>query len=285
MRKKWFPVIALCICMVLFCGYRFYKQVGIDHTPPVITIGDEEGVVHTVSMNDLDAGLLQGVAAHDQRDGDVTASVLVEQVGSITKEHQVQVVYAAFDAAGNVSKVRRTVQLTDYVSPRFTLSGPLAYVHGTNFDPLRQIGAEDQTEGNIRHRVKATLLDESAISAEGTHNVLFRVTNSLGDTAQLILPVEVYFSGRYDAQLLLTDYLIYLPRYESFNPNDYLQEYIAAGRSTDLTGGLPGNMELTVNGRVDPSQPGVYTIGYTITYTRGSSVYSGYSKLIVVVEG
>ena len=285
MRKKWFPVIVLCICAALFFGYRFYKQVGIDNNPPVITIDDEEGVIHTVSMNNLDAGLLQGITAHDHRDGDVTASILVEQMGNITKDHQVQVVYAAFDAAGNVAKAQRTVQLTDYVSPRFTLSAPLAFVYGTSFDPLKQIGAEDQTDGNIRHRVKATLMDESTISAEGIHNVLFRVTNSLGDTAQLLLPVEVYFSGRYDAQLLLTDYLIYLPLHEPFDPEDYLLEYIAAGHGTDLTGGVPGNMDLTLSGMADPSQPGVYTIGYTITYTQGSRVYTGYSKLIVVVEG
>ena len=285
MRKKWLPVIALCVCAVLFFGYRFYKQVGIDNNPPTITIDDAEGVIHTVSMNDLDAGLLQGVTAYDHRDGDVTASILVEQVGNITKEHQVQVVYAAFDAAGNVSKAQRTVQLTDYVSPRFTLSAPLAFVHGSNFDPLKQIGAEDLTDGDIRHRVKATLMDESTISAEGTHNVLFRVTNSLGDTAQLILPVEVYYSGRYDAQLFLTDYLIYLPLHETFDPTDYLSKYIAAGQTTDLTGELPRDMELTVSGKVDPYQPGVYTLGYTLTYTRGSHVHTGYSKLIVVVEG
>ena len=285
MRKKWFPVIVLCICTILFFSYRIYKQVGIDNNPPVITIDDEEGVIHTVSMNDLDAGFLQGVTAHDHRDGDVTGSILVEQAGNITKEHQVQVVYAAFDAAGNVAKAQRTVQLTDYVSPRFTLSTPLAFVHGTNFDPLKHIGAEDLTDGNISHRVKATLMDESAISAEGTHDVLFRVTNSLGDTAQLILPVEVYFSGRYDAQLSLTDYLIYLPLHTAFDPEDYLLEYIAAGQSTDLTGGLPEGMELTVSGEADPSQTGVYAIGYTITYTLGSRVHTGYSKLIVVVEG
>lgn len=285
MRKRWLPVIVLCICAALFFGYRFYKHAVIDTVPPTITVDDGEGVIHTVSMNDLDAGLLQGVTAYDHRDGDVTASILVEQVGNITKDHQVQVVYAAFDAAGNVAKLQRTVQLTDYVAPRFTLSAPLAFVYGTNFDPLKQIGAKDLSDGNISHRVKATLMDDSAITAEGTHSVLFRVSNSLGDTSQLILPVEVYYSGRYDAQLILTDYLVYLPLHARFDPEDYLLEYIAAGQTTDLTAGLPENMELTVNGEVDTSQPGVYTIGYTITYTRGSHVHSGYSKLIVVAEG
>ena len=285
MRKKWIPVITLCICAALFFGYRMYKQVGIDNDPPVITIADEEGVLCTVSMNDLESGLLQGVTARDSRDGDVTASILVQQVGNITKEHQAQVVYAAFDAAGNVAKAERTVQLTDYRSPRFTLSTPLVFVHGTNFDPLKHIGAEDLVDGNIRHRVKATLMDESAITAEGTHNVLFRVTNSLGDTAQLILPVEVHYSGRYDAQLFLTDYLIYLPLHGAFDPEDYLYEYLAVGQTTDLTDGIPGDMTLTMGGKVDSTQPGVYPISYTIAYTRGNHIYYGYSKLIVVVEG
>lgn len=285
MKKKWIAVVALVICAAAFLTYRLYEQVGVDNGAPSISIWEEPGILHTVSMNNLQAGLLQGVTASDRFDGDVTHSLLVEQIGNITEDNQIQVIYAAFDSSGNVAKARRTVQLTDYVCPRFSLSAPLNFVYGTDCDPLKYISATDLVDGDIRHRVKATLLDESAIAAEGTHDVLFRVTNSLGDTAQLILPVEVYYTGRYDAQIFLTDYLIYLPINSAFSAQDYLYEYLAQGQITDLTHGIPQDMELILTGTVDTSTPGIYPIGYTINYTRGSQIHSGYSKLIVVVEG
>lgn len=286
MKKKWIPVLVLAICTALFFAYRFYEQVGVDSKAPTISIWEEPGVVHAVSMTNLQAGLLQGVTASDNFDGDVTDSILVEQIGHITEDLQVQVVYAASDNAGNVSKAYRTVQLTDYVSPRFTLSAPLNFIYGTSdCDPLRYIGATDLVDGVIRHRIKLTLLDDSAITAEGIHNVLFRVYNSLGDVSELVLPVEVYYPGRYEAQVFLTDYLVYLPLNSTFRPQQYLYEYLAQGQITDLTHGLSQDMELTLTGTVDTSTPGVYPIGYTISYTKDGQTYYGYTTLIVVLEG
>ena len=50
-------------------------------------------------------------------------------------------------------------------------------------------------------------------------------------------------------------------------------------------------MSLKTTGTVDTQKPGVYSVGYTVTYTQPDSgnsgesrSYSGYSKLIVVVE-
>lgn len=275
----------LLVCTVLYAGYQIYRSFGVDDTPPVITIAGNSETIAEVSMADLYAALLQDISAHDDRDGDVTASVLVEQIGDITDDNQAQVVYAAFDAAGNVAKLHRTVRITDYRQPLFTLDAPLNFIYGSVIDPLKFVGAVDLFDGDIRHRVKTTLMDETSITAEGTHDVLFRVTNSLGDTAQLVLPVEVQYAGRYDAQLFLTDYLIYLPLNEPFAAERYLSEYLVYGQATDLTGGVPENLTLTTDGYVDTSKPGVYVISYNMSSTRGSHTNYGYTRLIVVVEG
>lgn len=236
-------------------------------------------------MANMHETLLQDIVALDDRDGDVTDSVLVEQIGNIDDSNCVQVIYVAFDGAGNVSKFQRAVRLADYTGPRFTLDEPLNFVYGTGFDPLKLVGAEDLIDGDIRHRVKATLMDEVAISAEGTHNVLFRVTNSLSDTEQLVLPVEVYYAGRYDAQLFLTDYLVYLPLNGTFSPESYLEEYRVYGQAMDLKGGVPEGLSLTIDGQVNTNQPGVYAVRYTMSSTRGNQTSCGYTRLIVVVEG
>ena len=52
-------------------------------------------------------------------------------------------------------------------------------------------------DGDIQHRVRATALEEEAITALGTHQVRFQVNNALGDTRTLELPVEVYAADAY----------------------------------------------------------------------------------------
>ena len=285
MQKRWRLVALLCACAVLFAGYLIYRSQGVDHLPPVISIAGDSTSILEVSMANMHETLLQDIVALDDRDGDVTDSVLVEQIGNIDDSNCVQVIYVAFDGAGNVSKFQRAVRLADYTGPRFTLDEPLNFVYGTGFDPLKLVGAEDLIDGDIRHRVKATLMDEVAISAEGTHNVLFRVTNSLSDTEQLVLPVEVYYAGRYDAQLFLTDYLVYLPLNGTFSPESYLEEYRVYGQAMDLKGGVPEGLSLTIDGQVNTNQPGVYAVRYTMSSTRGNQTSCGYTRLIVVVEG
>ena len=281
-KKNWKLLILLAMSLAVLLGYRFWVGLRTDSIAPKITIADSE--IPEVSVF-VPEQLLEGVTAEDDRDGDVTASLVVERVAGIQADGTVTVTYAAFDSSGNVAKVQRTVRYVDYEGPRFTLSKSLAFVYGSNFDVLNVVGAEDLLDGDIGYRVKATSLDGNSVNEEGTHSVCFRVTNSLGDQVELVLPVEVYYSGRYNAQLYLTDYLIYLEAGASFDPMAYLQEHIAKGEVMDLTDGVPQGVTLDMEDRVDTAVPGVYTVAYTVTRTLGNTEYEGYARLIVVVEG
>lgn len=280
-RRNGLLLALLAVSIAAFLGYRAYDAYRTDTVAPEITISAEE---LRISVADTCGVLMQGVSAWDDKDGDVTGSVVVESIKGVTKEQQVTVTYAAFDASGNVAKKARVVTYTDYESPKFTLTEPLLYVYGSNFDVLDSIGAQDLLDGDIRHKVKATLMDETSIALEGVHNVKFRVTNSLGDTAELVLPVEVYYTGRYEAQLSLTEYLVYLEKGADFDAEAYLEEFIVLGEGTTLTGGVPAELGLRISGRVDTSAAGVYPVAYTVSFEKNGHVYEGYSKLIVVVE-
>ncbi len=282
--RKWIPVIALVLCLLAFAAYRIFDRVVTDKVSPRITV-EETGDILQVSMNDPDSVLLQGVTAQDNKDGDVTDSLIIESVANINQNHQVVVTYAAFDRAGNVAKAQRTVQFTDYRSPRFTLSGPLAFPYGSRTGVLDYIGAVDGLDGEIGYRVKTTMMDDTTITAEGIHNVLFRVTNSLSDTAELVIPVEVYDADQHDADLFLKEYIVYILVGSAFDAESYLKEYRLFGETTDLTRGISGGLTLDTTGTVNVNEPGVYTVGYTVTAVRNGLVYSGYSKLVVVVEG
>lgn len=288
-KRKWLYLLPIVACAAVFFGYRILEQRRADTAAPEIRISEE---VLQVSVQDPRTALLQGVTASDDNDGDVTASLIVESVQLTDDDGTVRVVYAAFDRAGNVAKASREVRYTDYQSPRFSLSVPLVFSQSSIPDVLSVIRAEDTLDGDISHRIRATSLDDSLITATGVHDVEFRVTNSLGQTVKLVFPVEVYTTGTYNATLALTDNLIYLDAGSSFDAQRYLKSFTWESQTTGLRPVLPEGFTVDTTGTVDTSTPGVYSVAYRVTYTKVSETdprqnrsYTGYTRLIVVVEG
>lgn len=160
-KRNWKLLVMLAVSLAALVGYRVVDGLRTDSTAPVITVDDS--VMLEVSVLDR-AALLTGVTAADDRDGDVTASIVVESARDITDDGCVTVTYAAFDSSGNVAKTTRTVRYTDYRSPRFTLSNSLVFTYGTNFDVLKVVGAEDVLDGDIGYRVRANSLEEVSLN-------------------------------------------------------------------------------------------------------------------------
>lgn len=283
MKKKHYILVAILVLTVAtFLGYRAVMATVRDSQSPEISV--PEGTLE-LTMAATEKELLQGITASDKRDGDVTASLIVEKIGNVGADHTATVTYAAFDTAGNVAKASRKVQFTDYTSPRFALSRPLVFAAGSNFDLLSFVKAEDVIDGDISHRVRATNLDGGVITTQGTYNVLLQVTNSLGDTAELTVPVEVQAAGLYDATVTLTDHLVYLKTGESFDPEDYLERFTMGRNPVSLQGVIPSYIDVKTEGQVDTAVPGTYVVCYTVTSQKDDVKNTAYTKLIVVVEG
>lgn len=265
-----------------FFGYRAWDAVRVDSEAPEIYIPE---TVPEVSVHDDDSVILGGISAKDNRDGDVSDSLVVESITLMDPDGTATVKCAAFDRAGNVAKGTLTIRFTDYESPRFSLSKPLLFTANSSFDVLSVIGCEDMLDGDISHRIRATSLDETSIATVGVHEVQFRATNSMGETAELILPVEVTASGTFQGSLALTDYLIYIPVGGDFDPEDYLSSYTQGSLTVSLRSGVPEGYELDVEENVNTQVPGVYCVKYELHYTRAGGIATGYTNLIVVVEG
>lgn len=287
-KKNFILMLLIAATLALFLGYRALDAIRTDTRAPEIRL---DSVTPEISVEDPKSALLQGITAVDSGDGDVTSSLVVERVELLEDAGRLLVHYAAFDSAGNVAKAQREAKYTDYRSPRFMLKEPLVYRQGVAFDVLSDIGATDVIDGDIQHRVRATMLTEQAIVEAGVHEVEFRVSNSLGDTVTAVLPVEVRNPER-EAQLTLSQYLLYLPVNGSFNAKDYLKMYTYGEDDVDLSKGLPRGYSLKTEGKVQTQKPGVYPVEYRVTYTivneqdREKDVeITGYSKLIVIVEG
>ena len=282
-KQKLICLISILLCIGLLVGYQALDEIRTDTKAPEITVSEELPVV---SLPLSDGALMQGISAWDKTDGDVTDSLVAESMTLLNKNGTLSVTYAAFDRSGNVAKATRNVQLSNYTPPHFNLSQSLAFASARDYDLFAIISASDELDGNISYRIRATAMDGTTPTDVGIHNVEFRVTNSLGDTAKLILPVEVYAVNSYDATVTLSDYLIYLDQGAGFNPNQYLKKFIRGSETYNLSSGMPAGFSLQLTGTVDTNTPGVYPVSYRITQTLDSTRhYTGYARLIVVVEG
>ena len=280
LKKKELLYLGLtAMCLVLLVGYRLFAGISSDVTKPAISF-DTENL--TLSVQDDRSLLLRDVSAVDDVDGDVTASLIMERIRLKSDDGLADVTYAAFDSAGNVAKVTRQVRYSDYQRPTFTLTAPLLFPQNSGYDVLDVISATDVLDGDLQRQIQATNLSNFSSSQTGIHDVEFQVTNSLGQTVELILPVEIYPHGAYSAQLTLTDYLVYLNVGDAFRAENYLDSFTVGSKNVSLRNGLPDNYTLDISGQVDTAVPGVYCLDYTVKY---GTARTGYTKLIVIVEG
>ena len=283
MKRGYFLLsIVMAAAIALFGAYLVLMRNIKDIRPPVISVDEK---MLEISVKDDKAKLMTGITAMDDRDGDVTASLLVESIYGISNDNVTTVTYAAFDRAGNVSKIERQVRYTDYHEPRLQLSGSLCFPYNSGFDLLDYVGAEDVLEGDIRRRVRATLVsDTRSINEIGSHVVRLHVTNSLGDTVEMDFPVEVYDPEWYTASVKLDEYLIYLKKDEVFRPEEYLKGFSIRGEETDISRGVPNSILCDINSNVNTSVPGIYRVKYTLTQSINMTAFSGQAILVVIVQ-
>ena len=256
-KRNWACLILIAVCLVVFYGYQMLDMISTDTTPPQIRM--EEQALH-VSVTETKSTLLQGVTAKDEEDGNVTASLVVESVRLLDHTGRANVTYAAFDKSGNVAKAEREFQYTDYQRPRFSLSGPLVFSQNKNIDLADYVQIQDMQDGDISHRLRAAVLSEQSLNMVGVHDVELTVTNSLGDTVKLTLPVEVYATDTSEADLSLTEYLVYLPLGTAFDAEDYLDAFSYGREQVSLQSGIKKGMKLKTTGDVDTSAEGVYAV-------------------------
>lgn len=270
-KKALFALVLLCCAA--FAIYRCLSSRHIDREPPQITMEQDE---LSLSVGDPKERLLEGVRAQDAQDGDVTDSIVVESVRGLVSDKRFTVTYAAFDAAGNVSKAQRTVFYKDYTAPRFALSAPLIFREGTSLDVFAPLEAEDVFDGSLKDRIKGTLVSgETQIAQAGEYTVEFRVTNSLGDTAYLTAPVEVLPAEDGGAELTLSSYLTYLKKNAAFVPEYYVTGVSAGGQIISLD---EASVQITSN--VDMTRAGTYWVDYAARYGQKTAR----TRLLVVVE-
>lgn len=255
MRSAKILLIALAVLVTgVYAALQVQSKFFTDRTPPVLSFDAD---TLQVSVFDSEDALLQGVYAQDDKDGDLTAQVRVRSVSQLLEDHTAQVSYIVFDSADNMAVATRTLRYTDYQPPRFALDAPLVYSPGATIALRGRLTASDLLDGDLSYALRLTSFSVNT-AVEGTYHLTVAVTNSMGDTAQLSLPVTVRASSRLDPVITLNTGLVYLPVGAGFDPAAYF-ETVQEDAAADPVASMEG---VQISGEVDTSQPGRYEVTY-----------------------
>ena len=266
MRKiKILSIMLFIVSVAIFIAYGVYEKSTSDTTLPVLQCETEELVV---SVGVTEEELMQGVTAHDNESGDVSDTLVIESISAFTEENTRVITYAAIDEKGNVGRCQRTLVYTDYQRPKFSLSEPLRFPMGKNVDILERINAYSVLDGDLSDKIKYTLDSTIDLASTGVYSVEYRVTDSSGNVEYLPVEIQVYDPTEERIQVVLSQYLVYVPVGSAFEPNGY---YVGS----DIEG------TLTVQSGVNTASEGIYYVDYVVTGLNGI----GKNRLVVVVTG
>ena len=274
--------IIFLLVLILFGIFYFQTRMD-DNIPPVISMAEDE---IKVSVRDSQEELLKDVTASDNKDGDLTDSIVVENLSNFTETGQRVVTYAVLDSSGNIARATRILKYTDYISPRFEISAPLvlptsAIKGTTSSEYLSNVAASDCLDGDVSHNVKVLRVGEVQEEHYGTTaDAELQVFNSAGDVSRISFPVVYQTSNT--PQITLKEYIVYLKKGESFLPESYIKGAVVGKEELDRDE-FESKYRTTIqyNSKVDMKVPGVYNVAYVATYDgRDPSM----TCMVVVVE-
>lgn len=244
-------VILFIVVLAAYIGINAYTRAAVDSTPPQISC--DTGTIE-VSVSDPESVLLQGVTAKDNRDGDLTSSIMIKGVSNLLSGNTARVSYIVFDSSNNMATCQRTIRYTDYEKPRFSLSEPLIYPVEGPVMVLGRLNATDSAGEDISGNISIVSQNVNMYAA-GTYFITAQVTNSQGDIESVTLPLIISSTKK---QLVeLKEYLVYLDQGASFNSGSYVSSV------TDSAGAVYDPSHVSVEGQVDTAVPGTYYVSYS----------------------
>ena len=308
MKKIRIIVGCICLMSLIVGGIYFYKaQENIDIEGPVLQSASD---AITVSIQDTEKKLIEGITAKDDRDGDVSDNILIENIKKKEDgaDNEFLVTYVSFDKANNSGKLTRTLYYEDYRQTHFIITQPLRFPENQQLSLFDYFQADDCIDGDISPFI--TLEGDKEILEEpqkGIYDCKLSITNSVGGITELPIQVEVYEDGyeerTFRPQVVLTKYIVYLKQGEILDVNAYLDHvedrgvYLLDFNSVDINGEETESSEQTsmsegakrisisqieIDSNVDVNTLGIYSVVYS--YTSVETGYNCNTNLIVVVE-
>lgn len=240
---------------------------GQDEGPTISCSGD----ALEISVSDSSDALLAGVTASDAQDGDLTSKVRVLSISKFITGGTAKITYVVFDSDNNMASLTRELRYTDYVSPTFAITQALIYGQNASIELLDRLQVTDCIDGDITQSIRVSSLKST--SDPEVFTVDIQVTNSMGDSTQITLPIIRQESTLNRAEVRLSEYLVYIQAGSSFDSRSYLSAV-----ATPTGYGYLSDVE--ISSTVDTSTPGTYYVFYVYR----DQDCSGTSILTVVVQ-
>lgn len=275
MKRVRFLIILAFLIFTAFFIYNWMKTKKlVDRSFPTIEFSEE---MLKLPVDASKEDLMSGIIALDQKDGDLTGSVIVESVSKFVdkKKHISNVTYVVRDSDKNVTKATRKVQFDNYRPPRFTLSQPLSLEVGSDIKVSDIIGAYDQYDGDITRNVKI-LSSTVSTNSSGEYTITAQVTNSFGDTVKLKAVVLVQQKNNLSPTINLKHNIVYLNKGDKFNENEYISN-VTNRKGKEVNADVE-----VVSSNVDTDKTGCYYVQYAVN--EGEDNQGSAYLTVVVVE-
>lgn len=274
-------IISAVVLVLVLLAFAIYSYFGIilrknDQAPTFEPFNDVMEISSDTDINSLTSRL----SAFDKEDGDVSDSIIVQSVGNFNDDMTRDVVFAAFDSYNHASFFTAKIKYTDYRSPEFYLSEPLAIAYNSKANIIDMIGASCVLDGDLSNKIKI----ESELDLDiGVHPYTVSVENSAGDVSRLTLMVDVVEkkATSRDPAIILDEYIVYLKAKENFDLRSVISSVEANCRYTDTNPETGEQIEIVQaftkddvvidDGGFDNSTAGTYYVKYEITNKLGKT--------------
>ncbi len=233
-----------------------YPLPEIDVTPPVITVIGANPLAIEQGMAYIDPG----AAATDNADGDISASMVVNNLVSTATPATYTVTYDVSDSSGNSAHAERTVNVLPSAPPVITLLGEVVIEHEVH-TPYQDAGATalDNVDGDI----SANIVTSNPVNADalGSYTITFSVSDSAGNAAAVVSRTVNVLDSAAPVLTVLGANPVTIEQFTA---------YVDAGATAqdnvdgDLTGAI-----VTTN-PVSTAIPATYQVAYSIADSSGN---------------
>lgn len=266
LRRIMVAAFALAVCVF---AVFYIMDMREDKTIPVLKVESE---ILDISLEAGEEEMLQGVTAYDKKDGDITSRIMIESISKFTEDGVAIITYAVCDNDNHVVTAKRKIRYKDYTEPYFVVNNSLSFAVGEDIDLASAISAYDCIDGDISNKVIITATDFET-NKVGVFKISVKVTNSMGDTIYMDLPVYVEEKNIAAPEIELKEYLVHVKVGEEYD----LYENVLSAK--DKFGQPMSNVIIDTN--YDPQNPGKYEAHY---YAYDSKNREGHSILTIFVE-
>ncbi len=238
--KKGILAGLIVLCLALFAGTAAVMVTG-DRKGPEIAVPSGADVTYEEGSDT--ALLLEGVTATDDRDGDVTDSVIIENIFPNDDRTGASVIYAAKDSHNNVTKVTRRVN--------YKAAGDAA-------------APEENTETDGSDAAPAENAEaEGSDAAPAAEEAQQNDTEGVKNEANAKMEIEALPSK--SPRMYLNTYETTVKAGSELDKISYIKEI-----TDDADSQKTLFAEIQVDGEVDTATRGDYTLTYHVTDSNGN---------------